>query len=88
MGIRFDITFIVNKLCEANTKPITSSLAIMKYLFRYLIKNVDVGIVLGGKLSLVNMDMKVFGDASYVDDPMTRYSIGGYIVFIIRGLVY
>src|SRR4051812_22490495 len=34
------------------------------------------------------MDMKVFGDASYADDPMTRHSTGGHIVFIAGGPVY
>ena len=53
-----------------------------------MIKNTDVGIVPGGKLSPPNMDMKAFGDASYADDPMTRHSTGGHIVFIPGGPVY
>lgn len=88
MGTRPDITFTVNKLCEANAKPTMGSITVMKHLFRYLTKNTDMGIILGGRMSPRDMDMRAFGDASYADDPSTRHSTGGHIVFIAGGPVY
>jgi hypothetical protein len=88
MGTRPDITFTVNKLCEANAKPTTGSMTVMKHLFRYLSKTMDMGIVLGGRLSPRDMDLKAFGDASFADDPATRHSTGGHVVFLGGGPVF
>ena len=75
MGTQPDITFTINKLCEANTKPTTGSVTVMKHLFPYLIKYPDIGIVLGGKLSLRDLNIRVFADASYAEDPLTRHNL-------------
>ncbi|WPJ63823.1 hypothetical protein SMAC4_13684 [Sordaria macrospora] len=75
MGTQPDITFTINKLCEANAKPTTGSVTVMKHLFLYLIKYPDIGIVLGGKLSLRNLNIRVFADASYAEDPLTRHNL-------------
>ncbi|KHE84114.1 hypothetical protein GE21DRAFT_1209448, partial [Neurospora crassa] len=41
IGTRLNITFTINKLYEANTNPTIGSLAVLKHLFKYLIKYIN-----------------------------------------------
>ncbi|KAK1779900.1 hypothetical protein QBC45DRAFT_325113, partial [Copromyces sp. CBS 386.78] len=77
IGSRPDITYTVNKLCEGNVKLINRYNYIMRYLFRYLVNNPDLGLLLGG-LSFP----QIYIDTSYIDDIVTRYSTAGHIVFV------
>lgn len=44
--------------------------------------------ILGGRISLINIDLKVFRDIFLADNLITRYSTRGYIIFLTGGLVY
>ncbi|KAK1774743.1 hypothetical protein QBC45DRAFT_336882, partial [Copromyces sp. CBS 386.78] len=88
INIRLNITFTVNKFYKVNINPTTSSLAVIKYLFRYLIKIIDISIILRSKISPGNIDLKVFGDALFTDNLIIRYNISRYVIFLVRGLVF
>ncbi|KAK1779500.1 hypothetical protein QBC45DRAFT_292032, partial [Copromyces sp. CBS 386.78] len=45
---RLNITFTVNKLYKSNVKPINYYNYVMRYLFKYLINNPNLGLLLGG----------------------------------------
>ncbi|KAK1773012.1 hypothetical protein QBC45DRAFT_309427, partial [Copromyces sp. CBS 386.78] len=48
IGLRLDIIFTVNKLYKSNTKPIDCYDYVIRYLFKYLVNNLDLGLLLGG----------------------------------------
>lgn len=79
---------MINKLYKVNAKPTTKLIIITKYLFYYLIKITDIGIILGGRILLRDIDLKVFGNASFTNDLVTKYNTGGHIVFLIGGLIF
>lgn len=88
IGIWFDIIFIVNCFCGGNFGFLLCYLELMKYFFWYLVVIRKLCIVLGGFEFLVE-DMKFVGfvDVLYVDVLFWRYFIGGYVVFVVGGLV-
>ncbi|KAK1776795.1 hypothetical protein QBC45DRAFT_291455, partial [Copromyces sp. CBS 386.78] len=48
IGLRLNIIFTVNKFCKGNAKPIDYYDYVICYLFRYLVDNLDLGLLLGG----------------------------------------
>src|SRR6266566_4553672 len=42
----------------------------------------SLGFCVGGRQYIFNFHLHVYGDASFVDDLLTRVSIGGYMVFL------
>ncbi|KAK1780095.1 hypothetical protein QBC45DRAFT_324444, partial [Copromyces sp. CBS 386.78] len=88
INIKLNITFTVNKLYEINTNPTINLLIIIKYLFRYLIKIINISIVLRGKNSLGNIDLKVYNDILFINNLIIRYNISGYIIFLAGGPVF
>ncbi|KAK1778375.1 hypothetical protein QBC45DRAFT_328439, partial [Copromyces sp. CBS 386.78] len=88
ISIRLNITFIVNKLYKVNTSLIISLLVIIKHLFRYLIKIMDISIILRGKNSLENINLKAYSDTLFADNLIIRYNISGHIIFLIRGPIF
>jgi hypothetical protein len=53
----------------------------MKHLFRYLTGTIDYGITLGGNYSPHDFQLRAFADASFANDVITRYSVGGHVIF-------
>jgi hypothetical protein len=87
-GTRADIAHTVMRLCEANAGPSQEHLDLLQHLFRYLNDTVAYGIELGGAdMTIDNLLMKTYADASYADDLLTRWSTGGHIVFVAGGPV-
>ena len=42
---------------------------------------------MGGKYPLTDLNLRTYADASFADDPLTRYSTGGHVIFIAGGPV-
>jgi len=55
----------------------------MKHLFRYLKGTTTYGLKFGGEdLSMNDLKLQTYADASFADDPLTRHSTGAYVVFL------
>lgn len=79
---RPDITFISNKLAGGNCGPSPMHWKALQHLFRYLVGTRDLGIILGGKYNVDNLQLKAYCDAAFADDVRTRYSTAGHVVFV------
>jgi hypothetical protein len=55
---------------------------VLSNLWRYVAGTIQLGLRCGGKISLPNLDLKVYADASFADNLLTRTSTGGHIVFL------
>lgn len=82
VGTRPDITYTIQKLCEANMGSTATQDEIMKHLFRYPAGTKSLSIRLGGKYTLNALNPRVFADASFADDLAERFSTAGHVVFI------
>jgi len=75
-------------LCEGNAGPSDGYLVVLKYLYKYLETTKSIGLLLGGKYKMDNLGLKTYGDASFADDLLIRYSTGAYVVFLMGGPVF
>jgi hypothetical protein len=88
MGTRPDITYTVQRLCEANQGPTEIHVQILKHIFRYISATKSYGICLGGSYCITDLKLRVYADASFATDPMTRFSTAGHIVFVAEGPIH
>jgi len=79
---RPDIQYTTNRLAETNKGPTEEHMAILKYFWRYMVGTKSLDLYTGGRQYIFNFYLHIYGDASFVDDLLTRISIGGYIVFL------
>ncbi|KAL2015882.1 hypothetical protein VTK56DRAFT_4657 [Thermocarpiscus australiensis] len=87
-GTRPDIAYTVSRLCEANNGPSDTHLELMKHLFRYLRGTIDYGLEFGGTdLTIEDLKLMAFADASFADRLPTRHPTGGHVVFVAGGPV-
>lgn len=63
-----NITYIMQKLCEANASLIEHYNEILKHLFQYLLSTADLGIRLGGKYYIIDLNLRVYSNAAFADD--------------------
>jgi len=55
----------------------------MKHLFRYLKGITTYSLKFGGEdLSMNDLKLQTYIDASFADDPLIRYLTGAYMVFL------
>ena len=87
IDIRLNIIYIVNKLSKANLSPFKNYLALIKYLFQYIVDTLDLYLVFRGKFLLIELSLYRYVDALFADDLATYYSTGGYVIFLAKGLV-
>jgi hypothetical protein len=59
----------------------------MKHLFRYLRGTVDRGVEFGGDLTIDDLKLQAFADASWADQLPSRYSTGAHVAFVAGGPV-
>jgi hypothetical protein len=88
MGTRPDITYTVNRLAEANSGASEEHCQLMKHLARYITGTVKFAITFGGHLPIDRLGLYCYADAAFADDLRTRYSTGGYVVFLAGGPVF
>lgn len=87
-GTRPDISYTVSRLCEANSGPSQQHLDLLHHLFRYIKGTKALGLSFGGiEWTKKDMGLVAFADAAYADDPLTRFSTGGHVVFVAGGPV-
>lgn len=85
-GTRADITYTTSRLSEANAGPSPQHRELLKHLFRYLTGTLSLGLVFGGdSITIDDLRLHTFADASFADDLLTRYSTGGHVVFLAGG---
>lgn len=82
-GTRPDIAYTVSRLAEANAGPSQAHLDLMRHLYRYLQGTTTHGIELGGDgVTVDDLRMTTFADASLADRLPSRHSTGGHMVFV------
>jgi hypothetical protein len=82
-GTRPDISYTVSRLAEANAGPSQAHLHLMHHLLRYLKGTAAFGIELGGRdITVDDLRMMTFADASLADRLPSRHSTGGHAVFL------
>jgi hypothetical protein len=82
-GTRPDIAYTVSRLAEANSGPSQAHLDLVRHLYRYLKGTATYGIELGGPdITLDDLRMVTFADASLADRLPSRHSTGGHAVFV------
>ena len=87
-GTRPDIAYTASRLAEANAGPSQAHLDLMKHLLRYLNGTAEYGLEFGGReLSIADLMMRTFADASLADRLPSRHSTGGHAVFVAGGPV-
>lgn len=88
VNTRPDITFTVNRLSKANRGPNAAYERALQHLLRYLKGTASYGLLFGGKDYINNLRLHAFADAAFGDNPLTRYSTGGHVIFVAGGPVY
>lgn len=68
VGTRPDITYTVQKLCEANSGPTNTHEEVLKHLFAYLYGTETLSIRLGGYYEGKDLNPRVYADASFADE--------------------
>ena len=79
---RPDVTYAVNFLGRHREQPTRQHLYQIKRVWRYLSGTKKLGLILGGERNLQDLDLWLHCDASWADDPTTRRTIAGHIVYI------
>lgn len=86
-GTRPDIAYTASRLSEANAGPSQEHIDLLHHLFRYLNGTRAYGIELGGDMTIEDMKMRAFADASWADDQLRRHSTAGHVIFVAGGPV-
>ena len=87
-GARPDIAYTVSRLAEANAGPSQAHLDLLKHLLRNLKGTADRGLEFGSPdLSIADLLMLTFADASLADRMPSRHSTSGQVVFVAGALV-
>jgi hypothetical protein len=79
---RPDVMYAANFLGRHRQKPTSQHLEQLKRLWRYLSGTRNLGLTLGGARSLENLDLWLHCDASWADDPRSRRTTAGHIIYI------
>ena len=88
LGTRPDITYTVQKLCEANCGPSPVHEKIMHHLMRYLSGSTDWGIYLGGLQDDGSISLVGFADTAFGDRLEDRRSTAGHVIFMGIGPIH
>lgn len=88
VNTRPDITFTVGRLSKANKGPNEAYERALQHLFRYLKGTLGYGLLFGGKEYIDKLSLHAYADASFGDNPLTRYSTAGHVIFVAGGPVY
>jgi Reverse transcriptase (RNA-dependent DNA polymerase) len=79
---RPDLSYAANFLGRHREKPTCQHLYQIKRVWRYLRGTKNLGLTLGGEQTLRDLDLWLHCDASWADDPATRRTTAGHIVYI------
>ena len=79
---RPDIAYAANFLGRHRQKPTRQYMEQLKRLWRYLSGTKDLGLTLGGTGILENPELWLHCDASWADDPKSRRTTAGHIVYV------
>ncbi|KAI0511112.1 hypothetical protein KFK09_011735 [Dendrobium nobile] len=75
---RPDISFAVNKLCQAMHSPHQYDFQALKHLLRYLKGTLDFGL----PITSTSTSLRAYADSDWAGDPLDRKSTTGYCCFI------
>jgi hypothetical protein len=79
---RPDVAYAANFLGRHRQKPTSQHLEQLKRLWRYLSGTRNLGLTLGGTCGLEELDLWLHCDASWADDPRTRRTTAGHIIYV------
>ena len=84
---RPDLAYAANFLGRHRTNPTRQHMEQLKRLWRYLSGTRNLGLVLGGKQSLTDLDLWLHCDASWADDEVTRRTTAGHVIYVGNSLI-
>ena len=84
---RPDLAYPANFLGRHRTNPTRQHMEQLKRMWRYLSGTRNLGLVLGGKQSLTNLDLWLHCDASWADDEVTRKTTAGHVIYVGNSLI-
>ena len=79
---RPDMAYAANFLGRHRQHPTGQHLGQIKRVWRYLNRTMNFGLILGGAQSLSELDLWLHCDASWADDPVTRKTTAGHIIYV------
>ena len=79
---RPDVAYAANFLGRYRQKPTSQHLEQLKRLWRYLSGTRNLGLTLGGTRGVEDLDLWLYCDASWADDPRTRRTTAGHIIYV------
>ena len=73
----------MNRFAERNKGPSKEYLLVLKNLWKYIAEIEEFVLVIGGlEYTLEDLGFYTYRDTSFVNDLMTRVSIGGHVAFL------
>jgi hypothetical protein len=78
---RPDVAYAANHLGRHRQKPTRQHADQLKRVWRYISGTKKLGLILGGKLDLSDLDLWLHCDASWADDPISRKTTAGHIIY-------
>jgi hypothetical protein len=78
---RPDVAYAANFLGRARNKPTSQHMEQLKRLWRYLSGTRKLGLTLGGR-AWEDLELWLHCDASWADDPRTRKTTAGHIIYV------
>ena len=79
---RPDVAYAANFLGRHRQHPTRQHLEQIKRVWRYFSGTRNLGLTLGGAQSLNDLDLWLHCDASWADDPTTRKTTAGHIIYV------
>ena len=79
---RPDVTYVANFLGRHREKPTSQHLEQIQRVWRYLSRTRKLGLTLGGTQTLNDLELWLHCDASWADDPATRRTTAGHIIYV------